>query len=107
MMAWRTLLDAFNEVGEVPDGIEVIEPPLGSEIPYVRCKARPGCDRGVPADMMYELDGAFMCDGCVEIVRVKEGLSRRDMTARLGGHRRDSPRPTRPYHRGRKALDVQ
>ena len=90
-MAWRTLLDVFKETGKLPAGVERLEAQQGSRMPYVKCTSRPNCGRRVSADMMIELDGGFMCDGCLEVLRVKEGISRRGMTARVGGYRKEMP----------------
>lgn len=99
-MSWRSLLDEFNETGRVPDGLEVVE--RGGDVPHVRCE----CGRTCAADMLVELDGRWICDGCRGKVRRKRGLSRRDMTELLGGKRPEPPKPTRPYAGGRRALDV-
>lgn len=112
-MAWETLLDKFNTNGIVPDGIEVVGRPSGEDeigpvMPIVRCRSYRGqkCNRQVSIDMMYKVDGIYVCDGCVDVIRVREGRSIREMTDRIGGHRADAPVPTRPYSGGRRADDA-
>lgn len=98
---WRTMLDEFNETGRIPSGYVVVD--RGAEVPHVRC----ACRRVVPIDMMAETDVGYVCDGCVSRIRRKRGIGRREMAEHLGGSRKDSPKPTRPYAGGRTALDVE
>lgn len=99
-MAWRTMLDEFNETGVVPEPFAVVE--RGADVPHVRC----ACRRVVAIDMMVDTDAGYICDGCLSAMRRKRGLGRREFVDMIGGPRDDSPKPTRPYAGGRKALDI-
>lgn len=113
-MAFKTALDEFRETGELPRELrdkEVVQAHRLA-VPRVRCR----CKRMVTLDLLVFVEGVYMCDGCQERMRRREGLTRRQLTDRIGGgrgkgqgpratHQDRIPRPERgpPDHaRGRK-----
>lgn len=111
-MPWTTLLDEFNTTGRIPDGIEIVSHATGEAFgpiePIVRCLSYRGkrCNRQVRSSMMIKIDGIYICDGCMDVLRMKENIPRRDMADRMGGPRLSRPVPTRPYKGGRFADDL-